>query len=375
MDIQVNSKPAERTKALMTFRDSTPLQLTVLNIVKSYAGAALLRKLSLQIASGEIACLLGPSGSGKTTLLRIIAGLENAEEGEIVFDGRSMRDVPTHLRGVGLMFQDLALFPHRNVYENIAFGLEMQKETRERIRARVVEMLRLVGLETFAQRDVNQLSGGEQQRVALARALAPNPRLLMLDEPLGALDRVLREQLVTDLRGILKKVGITSLYVTHDQDEAFAIADRVLFIYEGSIAQAGTPKEVYERPANSFVARFLGMDNLLSGRVTQREGEIVRVEAGNLIFQVHDSYRTIGQSVTLLLRPDAAEDINIDGSIPAFNSLRGRVAESRYQVGRPRITLTTGEGKQWTFEYDSPLSVGETVGIKLDASRILVLDS
>lgn len=359
----------------MTFSDTTPLQLTVLDVVKSYAGAPLLRKLSLQIASGEIACLLGPSGSGKTTLLRIIAGLENAEEGEIMFDGRSIGGVPTHVRGVGLMFQDLALFPHRNVYENIAFGLEMKKMSPKQINARVIEMLRLVGLETFAQRDVNQLSGGEQQRVALARALAPNPRLLMLDEPLGALDRILRGQLVTDLRGILKSVGITSLYVTHDQDEAFAIADRVLFIYEGSIVQAGTPQQVYEHPANSFVARFLGMDNLLSGKVMHREGETVRVDAGDLHFEVRDSYGTVGQSVAILIRPDAAKYIGTDGSIRGLNSLSGRVTESRYQVGRPRITLTTRDGKQWAFEYDVPLSVGDIVGVKLDASKIHLLDS
>ncbi|HEY6041596.1 MAG TPA: ABC transporter ATP-binding protein, partial [Anaerolineae bacterium] len=174
---------------MMSPNDSSAARLVLEKIVKSYDGAPLLRGVSFEIAPGEIACLLGPSGSGKTTLLRIIAGLEDAESGQVVFAGHSLRGVPTHLREMGLMFQDLALFPHRNVFDNVAFGLEMQNASRAEIDARVSEMLALVGLGGFTRRDVNQLSGGEQQRVALARAIAPRPRLLMLDEPLGALDK------------------------------------------------------------------------------------------------------------------------------------------------------------------------------------------
>src|SRR5438093_735137 len=204
------------------------MSLQVLHINKSYEGAPLLRDVSFEVGESEIVCLLGPSGTGKTTLLRIIAGLEELEAGQILFQARDLRGVPVHQRGFGLMFQDLALFPHRRVYDNVAFGLRMHNLPQSEIRGRVEEMLALVGLDParFAGRDVNRLSGGEQQRVALARSLAPRPRFLMFDEPLGALDRLLREQLITDIRALLKRLGIMALYVTHDQEEAFAISDR-----------------------------------------------------------------------------------------------------------------------------------------------------
>jgi ABC-type Fe3+/spermidine/putrescine transport system ATPase subunit len=235
-------------------------------IVKAYVAQPVLRGVSFGVAAGEIVCLLGPSGCGKSTLLRVIAGLEREYTGTVCFDHQPIDRVPPHQRGFGFMFQDFALLPHRTVGQNIAFGLRMQGMSRPAIASRVADMLDLVGLPGYDGRTIFELSGGERQRVALARSLAPQPRLLLLDEPLGALDRTLRERLTDELRTIIKRVGLTSIYVTHDQVEAFAVADRILLMDQGRIIQTGTPLEVYRRPASVFAARFLGLTNLLPAR-------------------------------------------------------------------------------------------------------------
>ena len=254
--------------------------LEIAHIYKSYPGLPVLHDLSLTADEGEIVCLLGPSGCGKSTLLRIVAGLETPDAGQVRFDGQDLAGVPPHRRRFGLMFQDYALFPHKDVAGNVAFGLRMARLPASEISARVREMLALVGLSGAEQRRVTELSGGEQQRVALARSLAPGPRLLMFDEPLGALDRALREQLMNDLRVILKQVCVTAVYVTHDQEEAFAIGDRVAIMRArpdigegGRIEQIGTPQEVYRQPVNAYVARFLGFQNLIDGNVAAGEWE------------------------------------------------------------------------------------------------------
>ncbi|SFF61303.1 thiamine transport system ATP-binding protein [Actinacidiphila alni] len=223
---------------------------------------AALDAVTLEVAAHETVCVLGPSGSGKSTLLRAVAGLQPLDGGRVLLDGADQGAVPAHRRGVGLMFQDHQLFPQRDVGGNVAFGPRMHKVPRERREARVRELLDLVGLPGAAGRAVGTLSGGEQQRVALARALAPEPRLLMLDEPLGQLDRSLRERLVVELRELFGRLGTTVLAVTHDQGEAFALADRVVVMRDGRIAQTGTPLDVWQRPASAFVARFLGFENV-----------------------------------------------------------------------------------------------------------------
>ncbi|MBM3661110.1 MAG: ABC transporter ATP-binding protein [Actinobacteria bacterium] len=232
--------------------------LEVAGLVVRYDRVPALDGVDLRVGDGEVVCVLGPSGGGKSTLLRTVAGLEAPAEGAIAWDGRDLRDVPPHLRRFGLMFQDHALFPHRDVAGNVGFGLRMQGIDAPTIRARTDELLTLVGLPGFADRPVRSLSGGEQQRVALARALAPNPRLLMLDEPLGALDRALRERLVDELRAIFLRRERAVLLVTHDHEEAFALADRVVVLRDGRVEQDADAATVWARPATAFVAGFLG---------------------------------------------------------------------------------------------------------------------
>lgn len=267
--------------------------LSIQNIQRTFDGTPVLRGIDLEVGSGEIVCLLGPSGCGKTTLLRIIAGLETHDTGTLLWKGEALDSVPVHRRGFGLMFQDFALFPHMNVAANIQFGLEMQRISSSEQRRRVEEVLKLVNLEGFEDRDISQLSGGEKQRVALARSLAPNPQLLMLDEPMGSLDAALRDELVSELHQIIKSLGLTAIYVTHDQKEAFAIADRIAVMNAGRIEQVDRPQQVYQHPATGFVARFLGFQNIIP--VTENRGGRVKTELGEFTIS--------GTSKSLLIHP------------------------------------------------------------------------
>jgi spermidine/putrescine transport system ATP-binding protein len=365
------------------------LELT--NLTKTYDNKPLLRGISFSVAPGETICLLGASGSGKSTILRIIAGLEQAEVGEVRWEGRDVSFVPAHKRNFGLMFQDYALFPHLSVFENVAFGLKMQssdskigrfwspirsshapKTGRERVarlgdenglqmearegekkwqdstQKRVTTSLALVKMTGFEQRRVTELSGGEQQRVAMARALAPNPHLLMLDEPLGALDRALKESLLDELRHILRQTGSPAIYVTHDQEEAFTIADRIILLHEGRIAQAGTPAEVFAKPANSWVATFLGLGNVFDGQV---EAGAVETSFGR--FQIKCD-QPIGETVTLLIRPQA--ELAADGAVT------GKVADVVFRGAQFRVELENG----LYFHLATAPRLGETIRLKVN---------
>jgi thiamine transport system ATP-binding protein len=251
--------------------------LRVEDVSVRFDGFDALAGVTLEVGEGEVVAVLGPSGSGKSTLLRVIAGLQRPDSGRVLLGGTDLVGTPPHRRGIGFVFQDRALFHHRDVFGNVAFGLRMRRDPPERIESRVRELLELVGLAGFERRAVATLSGGEQQRVALARALAPEPRVLLLDEPLGSLDRRLRDRLLADLERMFEALGVTALYVTHEQAEAFALGDRVAVVRAGRVVQEGTPDELWERPADEDVARFLGLENVVDGTVVRPEA--VRVTA------------------------------------------------------------------------------------------------
>jgi ABC-type Fe3+/spermidine/putrescine transport system ATPase subunit len=325
--------------------------LEVHHVTKAFGATPVLHGISLAAEAGEIVCLLGPSGCGKTTLLRVIAGLEQPDTGVVQFDGQDLAAAPVHRRGFGLMFQDFALFPHKNVAENVAFGLRMAGQDRQARQRRVAEMLDLVNLAGHAQRRVHELSGGEQQRVALARSLAPSPRLLMLDEPLGSLDRTLREELMAELRRILKQIGVTALYVTHDQQEAFAIADRVLILNAGRIEQEGPPLAVYRQPASRFVAHFLGMHNLLPGRVMSDPPQPqVATAIGTLVCADCGANVAAGDAVIVLVRPDAVTLLAAPDAARGLNSLQGVLANCSFRGSQIKIAVECGLDSRLSFD-------------------------
>jgi ABC-type Fe3+/spermidine/putrescine transport system ATPase subunit len=306
--------------------------------------------------TGEVVALLGPSGCGKSTLLAVVAGLIQPDSGVVYWQGKDLAGVPTHRREFGLMFQDYALFPHMPVGENIAFGLKMQGLTRQEIEQQVSETLALVGLPGYERRDVNQLSGGEQQRVALGRALAPRPKLLMLDEPLGSLDRALRQRLMDDLRQIVKSTAQTTLYVTHDQEEAYTLADRVVVMQAGQAIQIGTPQEIYLQPASVFVARFVGLTNFVSGQAG--EG-MVNTPMGQ--FPCNEPYKG---PVMVLFRPDR---VRLE---PGELALNGTVTDIVFQG---ETSLMKIKIEEHSFSFSLPSGnlphIGEEVALSLDAER------
>ncbi len=362
------------------------------DIKKAFESKPVLAEVSLALAEGEILVLLGPSGCGKTTLLRIIAGLTPPDNGRVLVGNQDLTHTPPHERGFGFVFQEYALFPHKNVYDNIAFGLRMQKWTRPQIDNRVAQVLALVGLAGFGERPIHELSGGEQQRVALARSLAPAPRLLLLDEPLGALDRALRERLMLELRRILKAAGeivgqqggMTAVYVTHDQTEAFAIADRVAVMDQGRIEQVDTPQRLYRYPATSFVARFLGMENILVGEVVGVAPLCVNTAVGYLPVSATRRFAT-GDAVTLLIRPEAAT-LAATGSTAASSAattITGLLTDvsfrGRYQIAT--LLMNPPPGSQLPvslkFEFDTAVALpplGSDITCVLSSRSIVPLE-
>ncbi|SHJ73135.1 putrescine transport system ATP-binding protein [Palleronia salina] len=304
--------------------------------------------VSLDIQQGELFCLLGGSGSGKSTLLRMLAGFERPTTGRIIIDGRDMTDVPPHARDVNMMFQSYALFPHMSVERNIAYGLHRMGMPRAQIATRVTEMLSLVQMEKLARRKPDQLSGGQRQRVALARALARRPKLLLLDEPLGALDRKLREETQLELKKIQSSLGITFIVVTHDQEEAMTLGDRLGVMNEGRIVQVGAPHEVYEFPQSRFVADFIGTVNLFDGTIAEdrdTDAVIASPEAGIDIRIPHAVAGTAGQPVAVALRP---EKIVISRTLPDpyDNVLTGQVTDIVYSGNLSVFHVTLASGKR-----------------------------
>ncbi len=349
--------------------------LEVAHLSNRYEGRPLLRNICFSLQRGDILCLLGPSGSGKTTLLRLLAGLEEEDAGTIIFNGQDIRHIPPHKRNFGMMFQEYALFPHKSVQQNVAFGLEMQNCPPEELTRRVQAVLAMVGLAGLEHRSVDELSGGERQRVALARSLAPEPQLLLLDEPLGSLDRALRDRLTGEIRTILKNLGVTAVFVTHDQAEAFSIADRIAILHHGILQQVDTPENLYRKPANRAVAEFLGFRNLIAGTLDDKGMfcsplGILRITAARVPSK---------GSATLLIRPEGAivaqHPINSMQSQPAGMYLSGIVTNRQYQGSTYRLTLQIAKlALSFDLPIDpSPPQLGQPIHLALNPSALVLL--
>jgi ABC-type Fe3+/spermidine/putrescine transport system ATPase subunit len=354
-----------------------PSFLSINELHKRFGDLSVLREVSLDIDEGEIVVLLGPSGSGKTTLLRLLAGFETPTAGSIQIVEEEISALPANRRNFGMVFQHYALFPHLTVAQNVAFGLESRRLPKHEISARVKEVLPLVDLGGFEARRIHEISGGQQQRVALARALAPEPRVLLLDEPLSNLDPALRERTRRHLKNLIRKVGITALWVTHEQDEAFYIGDRVALLNEGRLEQVGTPEELYFDPASRFVAEFVGRASLISGvlRDDRKTLEIGDQQAGQQSVVWKGSPAPAvgaadeiepGDRVVLIIRPEvlALSGVEEEGSISGKIVERQFSGESTYYA----VHLAIGE-QVWVRSHEGVGQVGERVWVHLDEQR------
>ena len=333
------------------------------NISVSFDEQTVLENLNLQISDGEFVTLLGPSGCGKTTTLRIIGGFIKPDSGSVFFDGKPMTALPPHKRPVNTIFQRYALFPHLNVFENVAFGMRVQKKSKAEVEKTVTEMLRLVNLCGFEKRSVHTLSGGQQQRVAIARALAIHPKVLLLDEPLSALDLKLRKDMQAELKNIQKCLGITFIYVTHDQEEALSMSDTVVVMDNGRIQQIGTPQDIYNEPQNAFVADFIGESNILDGVMLQD----YLVEFFGRKFSCLDAGFAPNEPVDVVIRP---EDIDIVE--PMKGDLVGTVTAVTFK-GVHYETIVDFKGFKWMIQTTDFYDVNRTIGIRLNPEDIHIM--
>jgi len=316
-------------------------------IVKRYGDVPALGPVSFTVEEGEFLTLLGPSGCGKTTTLHVIAGLLEPDSGRLSMRGDDITALPTDRRGMGVVFQNYALFPHKTVEENIGFGLRMRRVPKPQIRERVREMLDVVGLPGVEARYPRQLSGGQRQRVALARAMVIHPPVLLLDEPLSNLDALLRKQMRSELRAIQRRIGITAIYVTHDQDEAFEMSDRVILLNQGRIEQIGSPERLYDRPETRFAAEFIGDANLIEGEVVETDDGIARVRAagaGTIPANAAGSGFEVGSPVYLVVRP---ERIRLSAQAPEGVALAATITDRVFTGENVRITVTTEGGAEF----------------------------
>ncbi|MCI8500873.1 MAG: ABC transporter ATP-binding protein [Oscillospiraceae bacterium] len=334
------------------------------NLTFFYDGDKVLDDLSLQIRDKEFVTLLGPSGCGKTTTLRIIGGFLTPHSGDVFFDGKRINDLPPHKREVNTVFQRYALFPHLNVYDNVAFGLKVKKLPKEEIRRRVTEMLETVNLSGFEKRNVNQLSGGQQQRVAIARALVNYPKVLLLDEPLGALDLKLRKEMQLELKRIQQQLEITFVYVTHDQEEALTMSDTVVVIQDGVVQQVGTPQDIYNEPKNAFVADFIGESNIYDGIMLK---DCLVKFAGVTLPCVDKGFRR-NQPVDLVIRPEDVRFVN-----PEETELIGTVTSVIFKGVHYEMEVMVND-LLWVVHSTAARAVGETVGLAVDPFDIHIME-
>ena len=333
------------------------------NISVSFDGETIIDNMNLYIRDKEFITFLGPSGCGKTTTLRIIAGFQEPDSGDVIFDGKIINGVPPHKRQLNTIFQRYALFPHLNVYENIAFGLRLKKTPEKEIKEAVTEMLALVNLKGFERRNISSLSGGQQQRVAIARALVVKPRVLLLDEPLGALDLKLRKDMQVELKNIQKRLGITFIYVTHDQEEALSMSDTIVVMDSGVIQQIGTPTDIYNEPKNAFVADFIGESNIIEG--------VMRadfwVEMAGHKFKCLDKGFGVDEEVDVVVRP---EDVDV---VPVEEAMISGVVTSTTFKGDYYEIIVEIKGFKWMIESTHNQTVGSTIGLNIIPDAIHIM--
>ena len=333
------------------------------NIKKSYDDNEVIKDLSLYIKENEFVTLLGPSGCGKTTLLRIIGGFEEVDSGSVVFDGKDLLSVPAYKREINTVFQNYALFPHLDVYDNIAFGLHIKKQPKEEVEKLVLNALKMVKLIGYENRKINQLSGGQQQRVAIARAIVNKPKLLLLDEPLGSLDLKLRQDMQYELKEMQKELGISFIFVTHDQEEALTMSDTVVVMKEGVIQQIGSPLDIYNEPENRFTASFIGESNIVEG--IMKKDFLVHFEG--LDFECVDEGFQDNEPIDVVIRP---EDIEL--SKPSKDKITGLVDDIIFKGVHYEIIVMVG-AKEYVIHSTDPVEVGETVSLNFDPDEIHVM--
>ena len=341
--------------------DHTIIELR--NISKKFGDEVVLDDICLNIKDKEFITFLGPSGCGKTTMLRIIAGFLEADSGQVIFEGKDINELPPHKRQVNTIFQRYQLFPHLNVYENIAFGLRNKRMKERDISKKVEEMLALVNLKGFQRRDIASLSGGQQQRVAIARALAVDPRVLLLDEPLAALDLKLRKDMQVELKNIQKRLGITFVFVTHDQQEALSMSDTVVVMNEGKIQQIGTPLDIYNEPKNAFVADFIGESNILDGVML----DDFKAKFSGAVFQCLDKGFAVNESVDIVIRP---EDVDV---VPVEKGEITGIITSNTFKGIHFEMIVDIQNFKWMIQTTDYYPVGKRIGIEIEPDAIHVM--
>ena len=332
-------------------------------ISKSYDGEKVIDSMNLYIRDGEFMTLLGPSGCGKTTTLRIIGGFETADEGSLYFDGVEVSDVPAYKRPINTVFQKYALFPHLNVYENIAFPLRLKKKSEDEIKKLVTDMLKMVALSGFENKSVSTLSGGQQQRVAIARALISHPKVLLLDEPLGALDLKLRKDMQNELKSIQQAIGITFVYVTHDQEEALSMSDTVVVIADGEIQQIGSPTDIYNEPKNAFVADFIGESNIIDGIMLEDK----KVKFSSHVFDCVDGGYSPNEAVDVVVRPE-----DVDVVAPEQGMLTGKVTSVTFKGVHYEIIVDI-KGFKWMIQSTDYVAPEATIGLFIEPEAIHVM--
>ena len=333
------------------------------NISKEFEGERVLDSINLDIYDKQFVTLLGPSGCGKTTTLRIVGGFETPDEGEVMFEGKNVIDVPPHKRHINTVFQKYALFPHLNVFENVAFSLRLQKIPNSEITRRVKEMLEMVALKGFERKDVTKLSGGQQQRVAIARALISHPRVLLLDEPLGALDLKLRKDMQNELKKIQKQTGITFIYVTHDQEEALSMSDVVVVMAEGKIQQIGSPTDIYNEPENAFVADFIGESNIVDGVMN----DDYKVTFSGHTFECVDKGFEENESVDVVVRPEDVDVVAVEKGM-----LTGVVTSVTFKGVHYEIIVDIN-GFKWMIQSTDYVGVNANIGLYIEPDAIHIM--